>query len=814
MDVNDYAILRQLFDDYLRMYASRDDQLTSYFSEDFSGFTGGGDFLVKDRDEWVAITRQDFAQVKDPLRIELKDLAIQSLAETVAVATGFFTIHLPMKDHILSRETARLVLIFRMESGGWKISHSSISIPYGLVREDEIYPVQELEVRTKFLEELVVKRTVELSEANDKLHLINEALAQEIVKHEEVADALRGSELHYRLLTENATDVIWKLDSDYRVTYISPSDERLRGYSSDEVIGRHVFTFFDEEGVASIKKAAQQRHEAEQQGILLTPLNLEVRYLCKDGRWLWAEICSSPEYDINGKISGYHGITREITQRKRVEAKLHQAKSAAEKANRAKSDFLALVSHEIRTPLNALIGFIPLTRTTTDPLKRDQYLSIIGQSSLSLLGLVNDILDMSKIEAKQLRLESVPFNLHALAAGLNEQYGHLANLSLLAFKMNVNDNVPVWVQGDPNRLRQVLANLLSNAIKFTESGKITCTITVRNQDTDCLPCTLVRFDISDTGIGIPENMHPLLFQPFQQFDPSISRKSGGTGLGLAIVYALVEMMGGGITVESRDSEGSRFIVELPLQETTEAPEKLMLSVELSSESILVVEDNEYNRVLLDDLLTSRGHQVILAENGLQALQFTERKRFDVILLDIRMPGIDGIEVARRLRCREQELSETPVPIIAITADADESTREACFGAGINMVLAKPIIPEELASAIHKLCGQNVAVPFGEKLQLNMQAKKGLSNDTERIRKYSDLLLKDIDGELQRLHVALERDDRNDFRHAAHTLKGLLGQLTNQDAVTRADWLQQHASSAHSEQLRRSVELLEKIYRER
>ena len=150
MDASDYQIIRQLFDDYLRMYSSRDDRLTTYFSEDFSGFTGGGDFLVKDREEWVAITRQDFAQVKDPIRIELKDLAIQSLADTIAVATGFFTIHLPIKDHILSRETARLVLIFRKESAGWKISHSSISIPYYLVREGEVYPMKELVDRNQY----------------------------------------------------------------------------------------------------------------------------------------------------------------------------------------------------------------------------------------------------------------------------------------------------------------------------------------------------------------------------------------------------------------------------------------------------------------------------------------------------------------------------------------------------------------------------------------------------------------------------------------------------------------------------------------
>ncbi len=189
MDQKDYQILRQLFDDYLRMYAGRDDRLTTHFSENFSGFTGGGDFLVKNREEWVAITRQDFAQIKDPIRIELKDLAIQSLADTIAVATGFFTIHLPIKDHILSNEIARLVLIFRLESEGWKISHSSISIPYHLVREGEIYPMKELVDRNQFLEKLVTERTTQLSEANDNLQQTNEKLAFEIEEHRQTPAA-------------------------------------------------------------------------------------------------------------------------------------------------------------------------------------------------------------------------------------------------------------------------------------------------------------------------------------------------------------------------------------------------------------------------------------------------------------------------------------------------------------------------------------------------------------------------------------------------------------------------------------------------
>jgi len=180
MDSHDQQTIRELFDEYVRLYSNRDDQLTEHFSEDFSGFTGGGDFLVKDREEWVAITRQDFAQVKDPIRIELKDISIQSLADTIAVVTGFFTIHLPIKDHILSRETARLVLIFRRESADWKITHSSISIPYFLVRKGEVYPLKELVNRNEFLEKLVAERTCQLSEANENLRRSNQELAIEI----------------------------------------------------------------------------------------------------------------------------------------------------------------------------------------------------------------------------------------------------------------------------------------------------------------------------------------------------------------------------------------------------------------------------------------------------------------------------------------------------------------------------------------------------------------------------------------------------------------------------------------------------------
>lgn len=324
MDNHDYQEIRLLLDDYLRMYSSRDDRLTAHFSENFSGFTGGGDFLVKNRDEWVSITRQDFAQVKDAIRIDLKDFAIQSLADSVAVATSFFTIHLPIEDHILSRETARLVLIFRKETGGWKISHSSISIPYHLVREGEVYPMQELVERNRFLEELVAERTRQLFEANENLRQTNEELAREIAEHKQTEDALRISEAHYRLLTEDVLDVVWETDRDFRFTYISPSDERLRGFRADEVIGHHAFEMFTEEGKAAVTEIMRQRQEAENSGVETGFLTFEVQHICKDGRLLWGEVRSKPLRDEHGTIIGYHGITRETNERRQMQDQIRQ----------------------------------------------------------------------------------------------------------------------------------------------------------------------------------------------------------------------------------------------------------------------------------------------------------------------------------------------------------------------------------------------------------------------------------------------------------------------------------------------------------
>ena len=482
-------------------------------------------------------------------------------------------------------------------------------------------------------------------------------------------------------------------------------------------------------------------------------------------------------------------------------------------ALQARSEFLALVSHEIRTPLNAMVGFSTLARRATDPLKLAQYHAILEQSSRSLLELVNNILDMSKIGAGRMEVEAVPFDLRKLAGNLEEQHRPLADQKRLAFQIVIAEDVPACVLGDPLRLGQILVNLLSNAIKFTPSGSVSCTVRRSGHAVGGNP--LVRFEVEDTGIGIPESARAQLFQPFRQLDPTISRTFGGTGLGLAIVRSLTELMKGTVTVDSREGGGSCFTIELPLPATEAAPDDLAptQAMAMAAGAILVVEDNAFNRRLLEETLTALGHRVTLAEDGRQALQMVQQERFAMILLDIRMPGIDGIEVARQIRRRERTSSETPVPMIAITADADAATREICLNVGMNTVLTKPVVPEQLMRAIAAHGGSALMASLGKEPLLNGRTRSDLGDNPERARQFRAMLLQDIDEELRCLQNALGCDNRVELVRAAHTLKGLCGHLANREPTALAAWLQRDGRTARPERLQSVIERLRVLIHE-
>ncbi|MFA7403471.1 MAG: PAS domain S-box protein [Pelobacteraceae bacterium] len=682
MDTNDYQKIRFLFDDYLRMYSSRDDQLTAHFSDDFSGFTGGGDFLVKDREEWVAITRQDFAQVKEPLRIELKDLAIQSLADTIAVATGFFTIHLPIEDHILSRETARLVLIFRKEAAGWKISHSSISIPYYLVREGEVYPLKELVERNRFLEEQVAERTTQLSELNDKLQQTNEELAREIAEHKRAEVALRESEAHYRLLAEDASDVLWRLDSDYRFTYISPADERLRGFKADEVLGHHVFEFFDGEGIATLKKKAQQRQEAEQNGIMSGTTTFEARHLCKDGRWIWVEISSIPMRDVNGAVTGFHGISREVTERKEREKELLKIEKLESLGALAGG-----IAHDFNNILTGIMGNVSFARMFLDDTHKSfKPLVEAEKASVRATELSHQLLTFARGGDPVKKVVSLQFL-------VSESVSLFLRGSNVKGVVEIPDSVHA-IEADQGQMNQVFHNLIVNAAFAMPDGG-TLVVTAENEilavaNSMNLPGgSYVRLSFADQGCGISEDDLKRIF------DPYFTTKSDGNGLGLASVHSIVKRHGGHIGVSSSPGNGTTFTIHLPsIGETyarhqTGAEEPQILAVHTGG-SVLVMDDEEIIREMTTEMLDYLGYQVITCENGAEAVAEYQAAcaagaAFSAVIMDLTIPGgMGGKEAA------EQILAIDPNACLIVSSGYSNDPIMSDYSAyGFSGAIAKP-----------------------------------------------------------------------------------------------------------------------------
>ena len=429
--------------------------------------------------------------------------------------------------------------------------------------------------------------------------------------------------------------------------------------------------------------------------------------------------------------------------------------------------------------------------------------------------LVNDILDMSKIEAKQLTLEKIPLNLHQMIQSIEQQFQPQTNLKKIGLRITLDKEVPVWVNSDPIRLRQILTNLLGNAIKFTELGEVTCMISVINKPGE-EGSLHVRFEVKDTGIGIPEDKQPLLFESFRQLDASITRKYGGTGMGLAIVRRLVMMMGGKITVTSTERAGSTFIVELPLQAIAEpqAISKPEVSASNIPLSMLVVDDNKTNRILMHDTLTTLGHRITLAVDGNEALEHVASEPFNVILMDLRMPGMDGIEVTRRIRTLEKDAGRARTPVIIVTADTNVQTRETCMIAGIDAVLTKPApLPKLIATIAEQTTGITVIIqgktaPDDDMPLLTLQTLADMGHDIRRIKEFTNILLTDVKEEMSNLKAALQTHDRQALEQAAHTLKGLCAHLQNPRLKDLAMHLQAEAKSEALPELHASADLLQ------
>ena len=417
---------------------------------------------------------------------------------------------------------------------------------------------------------------------------------------------------------------------------------------------------------------------------------------------LFIEQSISLERDAGGKPIAFISIYRDCTARKLAEAALARAKEAAEAANRAKSEFLANMSHEIRTPMNGIIGMTALAlETPLDP-QQSEYLQTIRSQAQSLLTVINDILDFSKIESRRLEIEAVPFAINELVRDVVAPLAVAARDKRIELASRIAGDVPPVAIGDPVRLKQVLTNLVGNAVKFTSRGSVTLEVGLDERLDDR---AAIHFRVIDTGIGIPLDKQAAIFEAFRQGDGSMTRRFGGTGLGLAIASTLALLMGGRIHVESVPGAGSTFHFTVTLATSRvdaaelfapEAPVDNGASVRAAR--ILVAEDNIINQRVAAGLLTKRGHQVTVVSNGREALDALRGGSFDIVLMDVQMPDMDGFEATAAIRRLEHERGSR-VRIVAMTAHAMTGDRERCLAAGMDGYLAKPIDQRALYDAV-------------------------------------------------------------------------------------------------------------------
>ncbi len=617
-------------------------------------------------------------------------------------------------------------------------------------------------------------------------------------------EAIQRSEERLHRALEGSGLALWVLDVRTRTVYLSEQWSLMLGGAHKETrcTTRELLELVPEEDQAAVRAVLDP--------VLRGTSSLYVvqhRVRRRDGTLLWIHSEGGvAESDEKGTPVRMVGTNRDITLSKQAEHELRIARDAADAANEAKSHFLATMSHEIRTPLNGIIGMTKLMLDEKLSPEVRRHADLIDRSAHSLLSLVNDILDVSKIEAGQMDIERVPFDLHELLQDLATLYRLRATEKSLLFRVRLDASVPQHVLADPTRLRQVLVNLLGNALKFTSSGWIGLDVKATHEEA----AYVLQFTVADTGIGIPADVQPQLFTRFMQADSSTSRKFGGSGLGLSIVRQLVDLMGGTVEVSSTPGKGSRFTVSVPVLAAEEAPAASMwqdMAPASRGARILIAEDNTTNQVVAFGMLRKLGYDdVSVANDGAEALQMALQERYDVILMDCQMPEMDGYESTRRLREAGCDSA-----IIAMTANAIKGDRERCLEVGMNDYLTKPIDLKVLRTMLTRWAGTPVS-KLGE-LPL-------FDGDAMDSRFGGDLELKEValatfrkttPALLGKLRAAFESGNRKQLALLAHSAKGGGSMIAAERYAGLAAVLEERAMSAPDEELRRLVEDLQAAF---
>jgi PAS domain S-box-containing protein len=620
-----------------------------------------------------------------------------------------------------------------------------------------------------------------------------------ITDRKQIEDKLLLNEKRYRDLFNYSQALICTHDLEGKLLSVNPAICSIIGYTSEELIGRNIKEFVPQDKISQFDEQYLQNvlTTGKAEGVFII--------ICKNGEHIYL-LYQNYMVEETSRTPYIIGFSQDITNRIKAERELIKAKEETERASRVKEVFLANISHEIRTPMNGILGIGGLLYKTNLNPKQEEYTKLILESADNLLHIVNDVLDFTKIESGKIELESIPFLLEEKISNTLKTF--IFKIEEKGLELVFDNQVPTdtVLVGDPFRLGQVLNNLISNALKFTESGKITVHA-AQIQEVNQLP--IFEFIVSDTGIGIsPENLANI-FEEFVQASSETSRKYGGTGLGLTITKNLIEMQGGTIKAESTLNKGTKFIVRLPYQigensMLTNSKEEVAFT-QIDKKRILVAEDVTINQIIVKQILEEWGHEVVLVSNGQEAFDAHKKKDFDLILMDIHMPEVDGYEATQMIRHMGDTI-KAAVPIVALTANAFKQETDRFAEAGFNDYITKPFTEAGLYDCIKKQLQLNSPVDFSKKLKqkiaeenseklYDLSALQGIEqDDTAFLKEIVMVFIKNTTIDISNLLKAIESNNSNEIFQLAHRMKSSIYSLGIKQAYKTVESIEFYAKT--------------------